>query len=142
MNLLPTAKPYLKKDKPLVVHSDISQVGLEKEMKLSVFFGTFASVTPELQFLDFWNEMDVFANKIRDFASKAGRFSSNYKKAKKAVLFYQNAGTCLSTVTNPTYNFVDVTSFNEQLNMGSNILALSEMIESWVQEGLIFFCVV
>jgi len=77
--------------------------------------------------------MDVFANKIRDFASKAGRFSSNYKKAKKAVLFYQNAGTCLSTVTNPTYNFVDVTSFNEQLNMGSNILALSEMIESWVQ---------
>ncbi len=80
-------------------------------MKLSVFFGTFASVTPaELQFLDFWNEMDVFANKIRDYASKEESVSSNYKRAKKAVLFYQNAGTCLSTITNPTYNFVDVTS--------------------------------
>ena len=85
------------------------------------------------QFLDFWKETDVFALQIQDVLVSGRRFDINYDKLRKATEYYQSEGVCHSQFTNPSYEEIAVTTFDEQLNVAANVENFVEMIENWIE---------
>ena len=103
-------------------------------MKLATFISSLASISnASTQFLDFFAEMDIFADKLGD--SAGGQFKRNYKIIRQAVFFYQSSGVCASTITAPTYQTVDISAYDEQVNTGANVISLRKNLEDWIQEN-------
>nr|CCG47874.1 oikosin 30c [Oikopleura dioica] len=92
----------------------------------------------DFQFIDFWQEADSFATEIftslnLDNKKVASSFYNRYQRAKQATRFYQDSGPCDSGFTNPSYEPVDVVSFDDRAAMSTNLENFADMLGDWIE---------
>ena len=92
----------------------------------------------DFQFIDFWQEADSFATEIftslnLDSKKVASSFYNRYQRAKLATRFYQDSGPCDSGFTNPSYEPVDVVSFDDRAAMSTNLKNFADMLGDWIE---------
>ena len=63
----------------------------------------------------------------------ARRFEFIYNNLRKATGYYQSEGDCNSQFSNPSYEEIAVTTFDEKLNVAANVENFVEMIENWIE---------
>ena len=110
-------------------------------MKLSAAFLAGLGRADPVQFLDFWKESDVFAVQIDNALAelKQGRvFYRKYKNLKNVLQYYQNKGICEGGHSDPSYELVNMKSFDEKLNQAANIENLLGMMEDWIESYACF----
>ena len=110
-------------------------------MKLSAAFLAGLGHADPVQFLDFWKESDVFAVQIDNAIAelKQGRvFYRKYKNLKTVLQYYQNKGICEGGHSDPSYEVVNMKSFDEKLNQAANIENLLGMMEDWIESYACF----
>ena len=88
----------------------------------------------DFQFIDFWQEADSFAAEIfTNLNEDSRKFRRRYNKAKLVSKFYQDSGECDSGFTNPSYEPVEMVSFNERAAMSTNLKNFADMLEDWIE---------
>jgi len=92
----------------------------------------------DFQFMDFWQEADSIATEIftslnEDSKKVASSFWNRYSRAKLATKFYQDSGECDSGFTNPSYEPVEVVSFDERAAMSTNLKNFADMLDDWIE---------
>jgi hypothetical protein len=92
----------------------------------------------DFQFIDFWQEADSFATEIftslnEDSKKVASSFYNRYNRAKLASKFYQDSGECDSGFTNPSYEPVEMVSFDERAAMSTNLKNFADMLGDWME---------
>lgn len=105
-------------------------------MKFSAVFLAGLSRADPVQFLDFWSESDVFAFQLQNAVSdvvKGNRFYRKYKNLRQVLQHYQNEGECEGDLSDPTYERVNVKTFDEKLNEAANIDNFVNMLDDWIQ---------
>jgi len=107
-------------------------------MRLSAAFLAGLGRADPVQFLDFWKESDVFALQINNELGRARVFYKKYTNLKKVLQHYQNEGDCEGGHSDPTYERVNMKSFDERLNQAANIDNFLEMMEDWIQSYACF----
>ena len=104
-------------------------------MKLSAFLRISSSFATPIQFIDFWTESDVFAMRIQSsFPSeeKGDEFSVEYQNVRQAMEFYQDSGSCDYFFQNPSFELVDVATFDEDQSIAANTENLVKNIDAWL----------
>ena len=110
-------------------------------MKLSAAFLAGLGRADPVQFLDFWKETDVFALQINNAVAELGEgrvIYRKYKLLKKVLQHYQNEGDCEGGHSDPTYEQVNLTSYDERLNEAANIDNFLDMMEDWIESYACF----
>ena len=76
-------------------------------------------------------ELGAYLNRTMQICgfSSSSPFYKKYKKLKKVLLHYQNEGQCEGGHSEPTYEQVNMKSFDERLNEAANIDNFLDMME-------------
>ena len=91
----------------------------------------------DFQFIEFWEAADEYASELFSAlgaASKkhASAFDNRYERAKRAVEFYQDSGPCDSGFTNPSYEPVEMRSFDTRASLATNLNQFADMLDDWI----------